>query len=41
MKFTLAWLKQHLDISADLDSRTLVLSGNARLRMVPGRLRMP
>ena len=29
------------NISADLDSRTLVLSGNARLRMVPGRLRMP
>ena len=29
------------NISADLDSRTLTLSGNARLRMVPGRLRMP
>ena len=26
---------------ADLVARTIVLSGNARLRMVPGRLRMP
>lgn len=28
-------------IRADLDSRVLTLSGRARLRMVPGRLRMP
>jgi lipopolysaccharide export system protein LptC len=28
-------------ISADLDTRTLALDGNARLRMVPGKLRMP
>lgn len=28
-------------ISADLDTRTLTLSGHARLRMVPGKLRMP
>ena len=28
-------------IRADLDGRVLTLSGNARLRMVPGRLRMP
>ena len=26
---------------ADLESRTLVLQGNARLRMTPGKLRMP
>ena len=26
---------------ADLEARTLTLSGNARLRMVPGKLRMP
>jgi len=28
-------------LSADLDARTLALSGNARLRMTPGKLRMP
>lgn len=28
-------------IRADLVTRTLVLSGNARLRMIPGKLRMP
>lgn len=28
-------------IHADLDGRVLTLAGNARLRMVPGRLRMP
>ena len=28
-------------IRADLDGRVLTLSGNARLRMVPGRMRMP
>ena len=28
-------------ISADLDARTVTLAGNARLRMVPGRMRMP
>ena len=28
-------------IRADLDARVLTLSGNARLRMVPGELRMP
>ena len=28
-------------ISADLDARTVTLSGNARLRMTPGRMRMP
>src|SRR5690606_23829092 len=28
-------------LSADLDERTLALEGNARLRMVPGKLRMP
>ena len=28
-------------IRADLDGRVLTLSGNARLQMVPGRLRMP
>ncbi|HYD24910.1 MAG TPA: LPS export ABC transporter periplasmic protein LptC [Croceibacterium sp.] len=28
-------------IRADLDARTLTLAGNARLNMVPGRLRMP
>lgn len=28
-------------IRADLEGRVLTLSGNARLRMVPGRLRMP
>ena len=28
-------------IRADLDARVLTLSGNARMRMVPGRLRMP
>jgi lipopolysaccharide export system protein LptC len=28
-------------IRADLDSRVLTLSGRARLRMVPGRMRMP
>lgn len=28
-------------ILADLDTRTVTLDGNARLRMVPGRLRMP
>ena len=26
---------------ADLEARTLVLNGNARLRMIPGQLRMP
>ncbi len=29
------------NISADLVERTLALYGNARLRMIPGRLRMP
>jgi len=28
-------------LEADLAERTIVLDGNARLRMVPGRLRMP
>ncbi len=28
-------------IAADLDARTITLVGNARLRMVPGQLRMP
>ncbi|WJY19755.1 LPS export ABC transporter periplasmic protein LptC [Alteriqipengyuania flavescens] len=28
-------------IRADLDAREITLSGNARLRMVPGKLRMP
>lgn len=28
-------------IRADIDARVLTLAGNARLRMVPGRLRMP
>lgn len=28
-------------LSADLDERTLALEGNARLRMVPGKLRVP
>jgi lipopolysaccharide export system protein LptC len=28
-------------LEADLSERTIVLDGNARLRMVPGRLRMP
>ena len=28
-------------LSADLSARTVTLSGNARLRMVPGKLRMP
>jgi lipopolysaccharide export system protein LptC len=28
-------------ISADLAARTISLVGNARLRMVPGQLRMP
>ena len=28
-------------ISADLDARTVTLSGNARLRMVPGQMRLP
>lgn len=28
-------------IRADLDSRVITLSGNARMRMTPGRLRMP
>ena len=28
-------------IRADLDARTVALEGNARLRMVPGRMRMP
>jgi lipopolysaccharide export system protein LptC len=28
-------------ISADLDARTVTLEGNARLRMVPGQLRIP
>jgi len=28
-------------ISADLDARTLTLAGNARLSMVPGKLRVP
>ena len=28
-------------ISADLDDRTIVLEGNARLRMTPGKLRIP
>jgi len=28
-------------ISADLDERTLTLEGNARLRMVPGKMRVP
>jgi lipopolysaccharide export system protein LptC len=28
-------------MAADLDTRTVTLEGNARLRMVPGRLRMP
>jgi len=28
-------------ISADLDARTVTLSGNARLRMVPGQMKLP
>jgi lipopolysaccharide export system protein LptC len=28
-------------LDADLEARTISLSGNARLRMVPGKLRMP
>ena len=28
-------------LRADLDARTVSLNGNARLRMVPGKLRMP
>ena len=28
-------------LEADLDARTITLAGNARLRMVPGKLRMP
>jgi len=28
-------------IRADLVSRDLVLAGNARLRMIPGKLRLP
>jgi lipopolysaccharide export system protein LptC len=28
-------------ILADLDQRTLTLDGHARLRMAPGKLRMP
>ena len=28
-------------LNADLEARTISLSGNARLRMVPGKLRMP
>ena len=28
-------------ISADLDARTVTLEGNARLRMVPGQMKMP
>jgi len=28
-------------ISADLDARTVTLEGNARLRMVPGQMRLP
>ena len=28
-------------LAADLSARTITLSGNARLRMVPGKLRMP
>lgn len=28
-------------LEADLDARTITLDGNARLRMVPGKLRMP
>lgn len=28
-------------LNADLDARTVSLNGNARLRMVPGKLRMP
>ena len=28
-------------LEADLDARTVTLSGNARLNMVPGKLRMP
>ena len=28
-------------IAADLDARTVTLEGNARLRMVPGRMKMP
>ena len=28
-------------LEADLDARTVALQGNARLRMIPGRLRMP
>ena len=28
-------------LEADLDARTVALEGNARLRMIPGRLRMP
>ena len=29
------------ELEADLDARTVALEGNARLRMIPGRLRMP
>lgn len=28
-------------LEADLDARTVALAGNARLRMIPGKLRMP
>jgi lipopolysaccharide export system protein LptC len=28
-------------ISADLGERTVTLEGNARLRMIPGQMRMP
>jgi lipopolysaccharide export system protein LptC len=28
-------------LHADLDARTISLNGNARLNMVPGKLRMP
>ena len=28
-------------LEADLEARTIALVGNARLRMVPGQLRMP
>jgi lipopolysaccharide export system protein LptC len=28
-------------LSADLQARTVALSGNARLHMIPGKLRMP
>ena len=28
-------------LEADLDARTVALDGHARLRMVPGKMRMP